>query len=79
MTRVLHTARTSNVDTIMFVNRIREMVNFQNFFLCPTLLTRRKTSFSTPEFVVLFLFFIQHLKSCIECLRVFSIAMMNKE
>ena len=25
MTRVLHTARISNVDSVMFVNRIREM------------------------------------------------------
>ena len=28
MTRVLHTARISNVDNVMFVNRIREMVSF---------------------------------------------------
>ena len=28
MTRVLHTARISNVDSVMFVNRIREMVSF---------------------------------------------------
>ena len=28
-TRVLHTARISNVDNAMFVNRIREMVNFE--------------------------------------------------
>ena len=29
MTRVLHPARISNVDNVMFVNRIREMVNFE--------------------------------------------------
>ena len=29
MTRVLHTARISNVDNVMFVNKIREMVNFE--------------------------------------------------
>ena len=28
MTRVMHTARISNVDSVMFVNRIREMVIF---------------------------------------------------
>ena len=28
MTRVMHTARISNVDSVMFVNRIREMVLF---------------------------------------------------
>ena len=29
MTLVLHTARISNVDSVMFVNRIREMVSFE--------------------------------------------------
>ena len=29
MTRVLHTARISKVDSVMFVNRIREMVSFE--------------------------------------------------
>ena len=29
MTRVLHPARISNVDNVMFVNRIRQMVNFK--------------------------------------------------
>ena len=29
MTRVLHTARISNVDSVMFVNKIREMVSFE--------------------------------------------------
>ena len=29
MTRVLHTARISNVDSVMFVNRLREMVSFE--------------------------------------------------
>ena len=29
MTRVLHTARISNVDSVMFANRIREMVSFE--------------------------------------------------
>ena len=28
MTRVLHTARISNVDSVMFIDRLREMVNF---------------------------------------------------
>ena len=49
MTHVLHTARISNVDSLMFVDRNREMVSFElgkeirrdGFFLCPTLLTRR--------------------------------------
>ena len=29
MTRVLHTARISNVDSAVFVSRIREMVSFE--------------------------------------------------
>ena len=29
MTRVIHTAKISNVDSVMFVNRIREMVSFE--------------------------------------------------
>ena len=29
LTRVLHTARISNVDSVMFVNRLREMVSFE--------------------------------------------------
>ena len=29
MTRFLHTIRISNVDSVMFVNRIREMVSFE--------------------------------------------------
>ena len=29
ITRFLHTARTSNVDSVIFVNRIREMVSFE--------------------------------------------------
>ena len=29
MTRVLHTARISDVDSSMFVNRIRKMVSFE--------------------------------------------------
>ena len=44
ITRVLHIARISNVDSVMFVNRIREMESFE--FL-PTVVARRKTSFST--------------------------------
>ena len=28
-TRVLHTARISNVDSVMFVKKIREMVSFE--------------------------------------------------
>ena len=28
MTRVLHTARISNVDSVMFIERLREMVSF---------------------------------------------------
>ena len=96
MTSVLYTARISNVDSSMFVNKIRDMVsvelgkeiekdvfaschgrgakkkfwvpmrnlssdashmNFEkelirthNFFLCPTLMTRRKTPFSNQIF-----------------------------
>ena len=30
MTRILHIAKISNVDSVMFVNRIREMVNFES-------------------------------------------------
>ena len=33
MKRVLHTARISNVDSVMFVNRIRKMVSFLFFYL----------------------------------------------
>ena len=29
MTRVLHTARISNVDSVMFANRIRETASFE--------------------------------------------------
>ena len=29
MTRVIHTAKISNVDSVMFVNRIREMISFE--------------------------------------------------
>ena len=29
MTRVLHTARIGNFDSVIFVNTIREMVNFE--------------------------------------------------
>ena len=29
VTRVLHTARISNVDSVIFINRIREMVMFE--------------------------------------------------
>ena len=29
VTRVLHTARISNVDSVIFVNRIRQMVRFE--------------------------------------------------
>ena len=29
MTRVLHTAGISNVDSVMFVNRMKEMVSFE--------------------------------------------------
>ena len=67
MTRILHIARISNVDSIIFVDRNKEwslygsVVEHQSteseglrfnslrdseFFLCPTLLTRRKTHLS---------------------------------
>ena len=59
MTHVLHTARISNVDRAMFVKEIRERIGARNpkvwgsiphgdseFFLRPTLVIRRKTSFS---------------------------------
>ena len=57
MIHVLHTARISNVGSVMFVNKIREMVSFELgketgkdvfflFFLCSTLVKRLKTSFS---------------------------------
>ena len=29
MTRVLHTARIGNIDSVIFVNTIREMVSFE--------------------------------------------------
>ena len=29
MTRVLHTARISDIDSVMFVNRIRSMASFE--------------------------------------------------
>ena len=57
MIHVLHTARISNVGSVMFVNKIREMVSFELgketgkdvffflFFLCSTLVKRLKTSF----------------------------------
>ena len=56
MIHVLHTARISNVDCVMFVNRIRGMVSFELgkeigkdvfflFFLCSTLVKRLKTFF----------------------------------
>ena len=55
MIHVLHTARISNVGSIMFVNKIRGMVSFELgkeigkdifflFFLCSTLMKRLKTS-----------------------------------
>ena len=56
MIHVLHTARISNVDSVMFVNKIREMVSFELgketgkdnfflFFLCSTLVTKTKNIF----------------------------------
>ena len=62
MTSVLHTARISNVDGVMCINRERSLFGSVvehrsaesngwiphedlEFFLCPTLETRRKTSF----------------------------------
>ena len=55
MIHVLHTARISNVDSVMFVDRNKrdgksEGLRFDSswdsdFFLCTTLVTRRKTSF----------------------------------
>ena len=51
MTRVLHTARISNVDGVMFVIRIRDMVSFElgkeiekDVFLLVTSVGKRKTS-----------------------------------
>ena len=53
MTRVLHTARISNVDGVMFVIRIRDMVSFElgkeiekDVFLLVTSVGKRKTSVS---------------------------------
>ena len=34
MTHVLHISRISNVDSVMFVNRIRDMVSFKTYHLC---------------------------------------------
>ena len=63
MTRVLHTARISNVDSVMFVDRNKrdgkaEGLRFDSswdsdFFLCTTLVTRRKN---------IFLYFFTELK-----------------
>ena len=51
MTRVLHTARISNVDGVMFVIRIRDLVSFElgkeiekDVFLFVTSVGKRKTS-----------------------------------
>ena len=54
-TRVLHTARISNVDSVMFVKKIREMVSFEFgkeieknvfFFRLVTSVGQRKKYFS---------------------------------
>ena len=53
ITRVLHTARISNIDNVMFLIEIVEMVSFElgeedsswGIFLYPTLVTRRKNIF----------------------------------
>ena len=52
ITRVLHTAKISSVDSVMFLIEIVEMVSFElgeelrkMFFLYPTLVTRRKNIF----------------------------------
>ena len=37
ITRVLHTARISNVNSFMFVNRVREMVSFFEHASCTLL------------------------------------------
>ena len=62
ITRVLHTAWISNVDSVMFVNRIRD----GNF--CPKLVTRRKTSFSiclpTKKFNISLILFQNKRCSC---------------
>ena len=53
MTRVLHAARINNVDSVMFLNTIREMASSElfkglilhgdsKFFLCPRLVTGQK-------------------------------------
>ena len=51
MTRVLHTARISNVDGVMFVIEIRDMVSFElgketekDVFLLVTSVGKRNTS-----------------------------------
>ena len=64
MARVLHTARISNVDSVMFVDRNKRDGKFStllilvlrifSFFLCPTLLKRRKN---------IFLYFFTELKT----------------
>ena len=53
ITRVLHTARINNVDSVIFLIEIVEMLSFDlgeedsswGIFLYPTLVTRRKTIF----------------------------------
>ena len=64
MARVLHTARISNVESVMFVDRNKRDGKFStvlilvlrifSFFLCPTLLKRRKN---------IFLYFFTELKT----------------
>ena len=61
ITRVLHTARINNVDSVMFLIEIVEMLSFElgeedsswglRIFLYPTLVTRRKNIFlnSSPS------------------------------
>ena len=54
MTRILHTARISNVDSVIFVNIIREMLSFEpckeiekDFFRPVTSVEQRKNSESS--------------------------------
>ena len=60
MRRVLHTARISNVDSVMFVNRIRDMVSFKTYHLCNSIYESFILYFKSTHFFF-FLFFLSFL------------------
>ena len=56
MTHVLHTARISNVDSVMFVNRIRDMVSFKTYHLCNSIYESFILYFKSAHFFFFFFF-----------------------